>query len=493
MKYPRFNHQRPPRWPPLWDSSVRVVAAALICILPLSASADVLPANDIVAPEFRTVKMTVVDESGKPVQGAMVVPRVLVSQDDLHNWDEEAWGPLPTGASNHEGRTELRVPTRTRDQKRILTVHWSVSHQNYVAASFKSNSVQQSVACQLKSGRRIAVSAIDGQTGGRLRSDTFAVLSGHTVDEKWIQAKSGILVSDGLATSRRMLRIVHLPPGKPARYSKAIDLSFYQEKPRIFLRDIAVHPGSRIEGKIDDEVPRPVQQGIVSAFVIQGQNEWHDMAEIRPDGTFAIGHLPQGEIVQLTASCENWVSSDPTLAELEAAGMQEKSSRLQRSRVYPQIVRLENDVTRTVVRMEPATTCRIEVVETNGTPVEGARVRLIPYQGSFDGRSHVFGHGESTRQRLLSDAINVTAQQRIELGIARDIRGRYTANTGSDGIAEISSLPGGPDGSPAMTSFVVTHPNYFAANSGGLGDQGSSRAALYSGRTTEVLVRMKRR
>ena len=437
--------------------------------------------------------MTVVDEAGSPVHGAMVFPRVLVSQHDIHYWDEDAWGPLPAGESNREGKTELRVPKRTRDQKRIITVHWSVSHQNYVAASFKSNSVQQSVACQLKSGRRIAVSVIDGQTGRRLQSDTFAVLSGHTVGEKWIQAKSGILVSDGLATSRRMLRIVHLPPGEPARYSKAIDLSFYQDKPRIFLRDITVHPGTRIEGKLDDEVPRPVRQGIVSAFVIQAKNEWHDMSEIRSDGTFVIDHLPQGEIVQLTASCENWVSSDPTLEELEAAGMQEKASRLQRSRVYPQIVRLENDVTRPVIRMEPATTCRIEVIETNGMPVEGARVRLIPYQGSFDGRSHVFGYGESTRQRLLSEEINVTVQQRVDLGIARDIKGRYTASTGSDGIAEVASLPGGPDGSPAMTSFVVTHPDYFAANSGGLGDQGSSRAALYSGRTTEVLVRMKRR
>jgi len=489
MKYHRFNNLRPAAW----DLSLWAVSAVLICFLPLTASAAARPANDSVAAEFRTVKITVMDESGSPVQGAIVVPRVLVSQNDLHYWDEEAWGPLPTAESDREGGTEIRVPKRTHDQKRILTVHWSVSHQNYVAALLKSNSVQPSVACQLKTGRRIAVSAIDGQTGRRLQSDTFAVLSGHTVGEKWIQAKSGILVSDGLATSRRMLRIVHLPPGKPSRYSKAIDLSFYQQKPRIFLRDIAVHPGTRIEGKLDAQVPRPILQGIVSASVIQGKNEWYDMAEIRPDGRFVIDHLPQGEIVQLTASCENWVSSDPTFAELEDAGMQEKASRLQRSRVYPQIVRLENDVIRPVVRMEPATTCRIEVMETNGTPIEGARVRLIPYQGSFDGRSHVFGHGESTRQRLLSDAVNVTVQQRIELGIARDVRGRYTASTGSDGIAEITSLPGGPDGSPAMTSFVVTHPNYFAANSGGLGDQGSSRAALYSGRTTEVLVRMEKK
>ena len=217
------------------------------------------------------------------------------------------------------------------------------------------------------------------------------------------------------------------------------------------------------------------------------------MAEINEDGTFTVKSLPRGEVLQLTASCNNWVSSDPAIEELAAVEMKDQVSRLQRSRVYPQVFRLEGDVVRPTVRMEPATTCRVEVVEKGSTPIKGARVRLIPYQGSFDGRSNVFGYGEKTRLRLRAGATSVSTQRCVELGIVRDTRTRFVAFTGDNGVAEVKSLPGGPDGSPAMTSFVVTHPDYFGANSGGLGDQGSSRVALYSGQTAHVTVRMKKK
>ncbi len=449
--------------------------------------------NNAVAPEFQFVELTVTNDDGKLVPGASVIPVAFASKNGLHHWDETPWGALPVGTSDQHGRAKIRIPKLTPDRERILVVHWAVRHRDYVADSFKSRSDQHSVQCELKPGRRIAVSAIDGETRQRLQSDTFAVLSGRAVTDHWSQMKSGILVSDGLAVSRRVLRIVHLPPDQPARFSKAIDLSSYQDKSRIFLRNIAVSPGTRIEGRLNDLVPRPVQQGIVSACVVQGKNEWHEMARINKDGTFVIDTLPPGEVAQLTASCAGWVSSDPTVAELEAVGMKNKASRLQRSRVYPQVIPLEGDVIHPVIRMEPATTCRIEVVEAGGSPVQGARVRLIPYQGSFDGRSHIFGYGESSRRRLLSDSVSISVGRRIALGIVRDIHDRFLARTGADGIAEITSLPGGPEGSPAMTSFVVTHPDYFAATTRGLGDQGSSRAALYSGKTTEVLVRMKRK
>lgn len=443
--------------------------------------------------EFFSVKFFITDHRGTPVVGASVKPIALGVQGRLHYWNEKLWGETPVGQSDVSGTASMRVPVLSENQERISTVHWTVSHENFIAAPLKSGSGQRKVTCRLKRGRRIAVSVIDPSTRERVTSDLFAVLSGRAVAEHWSQMTSGILVSDGLATSRKTLRIVHLPADGPARYSKTIDLTEWQDEPRVFLKEVEVHQGTRVEGKLDDRVPRPVQQGIVSAFVVDGKNEWYDMTDVRPDGTFTLNDLPPNEVLQLTASCDQWVSADPTIAELDAVGMKDKSSRLQRSRVYPQVVRLSGDVVRPVVRMEPATTCRIEVFETGGTPIKGARVRLIPYQGSFDGRSHIFGHGENSRSRLLADAAGVPVLRRVELGIIRDVKSRFTAMTGDDGVAEIKSLPGGPDGSPAMTSFVVTHPDYFAANSGGLGDQGSSRAALYSGQTTTVTVRMKKK
>ncbi len=489
---PNQNHARCGRW-----SAVIGLAVVVLTVAGLSHNASLQAEEtiglqyDAALPRFRAVEFTVTDEAGEPVAGASVVPVVLVSKNSRYYWSERDEAVIPQTRSDGNGRARSRVPTRLPDQSVVLAAHWTVGHEEYVTAPVELSSGQNSVTCELKRGRRIAVSVVDGPTGKRLQSDLFAVLSGSSPGDRWSLMKSGTLVSDGLAPGRRMLRVIHLPVAGAVSFSRPIDLSEYQDRSRVFLRDVPLEPGCRIEGQLDDRVPRPVRQGIVSAFVIHGKNEWHEMSTVREDGTFSLGSLPRGEIVQLTASCEDWVSSDPTLAELNAVGMEEEASRLQRSRVYPQVVRLDGDLLRPVVRMEPATTCRVQVVEQGGRPIEGAYVRLIPYQGSFDGRSHVFGHGESTRARLLADSAVVSVRQRVDLGIVRDIRRRFSSQTGSDGIAEIKSLPGGPDGSPAMTSFVVSHPDYFAASTGGLGDQGSSRAALYSGQTTEVVVRMK--
>ena len=478
--------------PGLWNAWGQIITAGFCCAATAQAVEDARSGGDRLAQEFHTVEVSVVDENGRPLSGARVTPRVLVSNDDVHDWDVTRWGTVPTGESDRTGKATIQMPKSTLQQP-ILKVHWTVSHKDHVSLTFNSATDQRALTCQLKRGRRIAVSAINAHTGTRLQSHTFALLSGHTVLDHWNQMNSGILVSQGLATNRRTLRIIQLLPGKSARYSAAIDLSRFGDQPRVFLRDIEVYPGTRMEGCLDDRIPRPVHDGIVSAFVVNGRNEWHDMAVVNDDGTFSFDSLPCGDVVQLTASCANWVSSDPTLNELADVEMKEQTSRLQRSRVYPQVVRLEGEVVRFEIRMEPATKCAVEVVDTAGTPVKGARVQLIPYQGSFDGRSHVFGYGERTRLRLLLGVSGITTQRCVELGISRDVKGRYTSFTSDDGVAEITSLPGGPDGSPAMTSFVVTHPDYFAANSGGLGDQGSSRVALYSGRTARVTVRMKRK
>jgi hypothetical protein len=477
----------------------------LNCMLPPQLSmpvilfaATVLLANgscsavDAAERRFHTIEVTVTDENGHPVHGAEVSPLVLVSKTMVHYPDESSWGVIPIGKSNKEGTATLRIPTSVRQQP-IQAIQWSVRHEDYVATAFKSAAGQRAVECQLNRGRRIAVSAVNGRVHQRLRSDTFVVLSGQNAFDRWSRMSSGILVSDGVATNRQMLRIAYLPAGEPARYSAAVDLSRWDDQLRVFLHDVEVHEGTRVEGRLDDQVPRPIRGGIVSAFIVNGRNEWHDMAEVHEDGTFSISSLPRGEVLQLTASCPDWVSSDPVPAELEAVGMKAMKSRLQRSHVYPQVMRLDADVIYPTMRMEAAATCRVKVFETDGDPIRGARVRLIPYQGSFDGRSNVFGHGESTRRRLRAGVAGASTQRCVTLGIVRDTRTRFIALTGDDGIAEIKSLPGGPGNSPAMTSFVVTHPDYFAAKTGGLGDQGSSRAALYSGQTANVTVRMKKK
>ena len=83
--------------------------------------------------------------------------------------------------------------------------------------------------------------------------------------------------------------------------------------------DLKVAPGTRVEGRLDDSVVRPVKRGRVRAFVASpgfgdqatSQSEelgWEEWADIRPDGSFVFESLPSNEQVEMIAFCDGYFS-----------------------------------------------------------------------------------------------------------------------------------------------------------------------------------------
>jgi len=444
----------------------------------------------------RSVELRLVDENQEPISGASVTAVGLSVKDRAAGYWETGRNTEPTQRSDDLGRVVVEVPTQRRLNQTVTAVVCHISHPDFVTINTPASFKDSPATLRLVRGRRIAASAVDSHTGTRIKHNLFATLSKCFTNQEWQLLSNGVVVSEGVAFDRTHLRLIHLPEDGVPQFSRLIDLTKHGKNRRILLHDMEVRAGLRLEGTLDRQVPRPIRNGIISVLVSEGRNDWQDGCDIQPDGSFVIDALPRGEVIQLTAVCDGWVSANPSKEELTAVGMTSNVRRLQPSRLYPQVLRSEETLLETVVRMESAASCRVLVEDTSGNPIQNAIVRLQPFQGSFDGRSVLIGQFETTRGFLTRRQFEPAAAQQqsiikgsLQVSPPRD----YSAVTNNEGIATVTSLPGGPDGSPAMTSVYVSHSDYERPPNDGLGDRGLSRAALYQGQTAELKFQLKKK
>jgi hypothetical protein len=148
----------------------------------------------------------------------------------------------------------------------------------------------------LQYGRLMVVSAIDAESKQPVTTHLHGVLSGYGSAKEWEPLSGGKLISRTIDRNRTRLRMVHVPPDGPVKFSDIIDLSELGNKRRVLLKDVELHAGVRVEGKLVENVPRPVKNGTVIAYVAvgieadgwdySGQNHWSDWTTIKEDGTF---------------------------------------------------------------------------------------------------------------------------------------------------------------------------------------------------------------
>ena len=98
-------------------------------------------------------------------------------------------------------------------------------------------------------------------------------------------------------------------------FSDSIDLKQFTSD--TIALDLRLKPGTRVVGRLADDVPRPVKNGRVVARIIHGADSWSNWnwyakAEIDTDGTFTFDPLPPDENLQMIAICDGWVSCLPT-------------------------------------------------------------------------------------------------------------------------------------------------------------------------------------
>jgi hypothetical protein len=331
----------------------------------------------------------------------------------------------------------------------------------------------------------------------------FPAISGNTVD--WEQASDMLKIRRvDMASQNRaeLLRIVHVPEQGPAAYSGLIDLKEHSGNP-IFI-DAAIKPGVRVEGRLDEQVPRPVKGGRVVAMIVTGEqrSRWYFSAvtDIAADGTFVFESLPADENLQVIVICDGWISMSPTVQDIQAYQEKHKVEDFANERqggymVFPQLVRLAGEVAKPTIAMEATAACEVTVTDEEGKPLPQVTVAFWPNQYLYNAGSTIVGEG--------SDMLSLVREM-LKTGdhapkISRDYVGKtYSALTDDRGIATIRNLPvGGKDDKAVdrdqsfavwLEGYAVTAPQQ---DFGLVGDVRVSQAKnLVPGPTTKASARM---
>jgi hypothetical protein len=302
------------------------------------------------------------------------------------------------------------------------------------------------------------------------------------------------------ATASRWLRVVHVPEHGPVLYSELIDLKLRTKNP--ISLDLALKPGVRVEGRLADSVPRPVENGRLVAAIVTGTDSWTNWvwsatAKIARDGRFVLESMPADENLQLVALCDGWASASPTIQEMAAYGAQNGFSDPNyhgplQSWVFPRLYRLTGSKIEPVVPMVRTSTCEVTVVDENGQPLADAIVAFSPNQMLYNAGSQLVGAGFDglTSIRAQLAAGKHLTEPDFHGG---DLEKTYMAKTNSRGVAIVTNLPlGGATevATPTEMTFDVTHDGY--ANLVGPMNETPKTVKLMAAQTSHITVRLKR-
>lgn len=394
--------------------------------------------------EMLTAHVLILDPDGQPIEEAIVSPdglRTPVSPGSWYGWPEKKAGPLPKISTNKEGIAEVRYPKYIFEKAETSTLCLSVRHPDFVEVwSDDRNVADDPAEIKLERGFRIALSAVNGQSGEKIKTDLYAVLSSHN-SQPWKLSGNGMLVSPVFTAGPNQLRVLQIVDGQPILWSERIDVDPGDDS-RVLLKDVPLSPGVRVEGKLDDTVPRPVVNGHVAANIHRlpkkaGERDatwrWSDKAVIEEDGTFVFDSLPRDEVLQMIAVCDDYNSAKPPKADVlkhfpNGVRMFDSPFSL------GQLAALRGNIVEPTIAMEQATSIEVTVLSPTEKPVSGAYVYLAPNQYWFGGGSQMLGAAHSWAEIL------VDARHNPEKEFDRSSN-RFLATTNEQGIAIVKNLP----------------------------------------------------
>lgn len=400
-------------------------------------------AKKVLHPEVEklSAKVRVVDPDGNPIEGAIVGVGGLREKAEPSRhwlWAPERFGETPEKETDSEGTVEMPYPKYVVEKLETGKMTWTATHPDFIKFRQEFSVDLELAEIQMKRGFKIAAYAVDEASGERLTKNLYAVAGGDHA-QKWLLKKNGMLVSGAMPKKERFLRVVELVEGKPPRFSERIEIK-PGEKSRVLVKDVKLLSGTRVVGKLDESVTRPVKSGYVVASIIRkpaanpndwdNRWEWSAKTKVNDDGSFVFESLPKDEVLQLIPVCDGWVPKPPKAAEIAPFFPDEIENRAGWAAV-PSVVKLEGDEVAVTLKMNKAKTVRVTVVGPDDQPIAGAEVGCSPNQKWFDGGSQIYGEGYSMRKYLVESRVG-------DFEYMRD--SRYSKKTDENGIAVIANL-----------------------------------------------------
>jgi beta-lactamase regulating signal transducer with metallopeptidase domain len=379
----------------------------------------------------KTLNVQVLNRRGEPIAGAVVTPTSFMTTNGSSVWpntEYPGWAEPKPQTTDAEGRATFAydVPKQLLALFTPQDLLCSVEHPDYVVVSNHETWNEGTKVYVLDEGAIIEFTTTAGGEALPAAGSHLLNASGQR------QARDAQVVEGRVRLPRidagvREVRAVHIDDDGRPLFSPVVQRDLASgETERLQL---PVEPGVRVEGRLDDAVPRPVKNGRVIAVAIPAgdfkppQNttrpSWSTSATINEDGTFVLEDLPAGDDLKVIALCDGYFAPSQHFPETSADPQIPWP---------PQTFPLRDRVNRLTLRMAPTATCEIEARDEQGQPVADAQVVIhtnVTWHLMLNGP---YGAAMDSLDRLRG--VKAPATHPVD----------YTAMTDKEGVARITNV-----------------------------------------------------
>lgn len=433
-------------------AAISFFISTAICfgVLSSTVAADRAEENDR---KWLTMTVKVTDADGQPLEDVAITPHAArtIPKAGHFFWRERVLGKLDTVITNAEGLAELPYPEFIEEKLRTVEVSCLIDHPNYPRTA-KDLTIGKQASFSLESpGAVVKVLGYrDSPDEPLVEYHVLAVPDANGWVPRTWRKVGPWRFTRRIRPGKAQLRLVHLPKDGPALFSDILEFEASENGNHAYK--LQLKPGTRVNGRLDDSVPRPVKNGRVLCRVsreseLRDQIYWHAWREIAADGSFVFESLPRGETVQVIVICDGSVS----------ASGHDPNAHL-RDLYFPQKFSLVEPTVEVTIKMEPTATCEVQVLDESEQPVPGALVKFAPNRTWYGGGSGIFA-----MQSDYSDTAALLNAPRIGTTI-HELRQAFKkygfhSTTNAQGIATVVNIPG-RHRKPFEESFSVTHEDF---------------------------------
>jgi hypothetical protein len=455
------------------------------------------------APKHPVALIRVVDTTGKPIGGAIILPEGLRTKpgpyrSGWYGWMADRNGvPNPAVTTDKHGFARIPYPKFVFERIETGTLCLSVNHSDFVperpepivATALPAGAPWRAraqdlwdrirhkallvrpppVALQKGAILKISAQSATASTNGGL----FAQVSGVASEDTnfWILPEPGSIITRRLAAGPHTVRAVRVDEDGSAWFSDVAQITAVASQTNEL--HFTLKSGVTVRGQLDATVPRPVKNGRVVAHVwpqgfkpADGPPQWHTWSSVKEDGSYTIKSLPEGEL-EIVALCDGFISTN---------GPGQFKMR------YPQEHLIGTNDLSVTIGMEPTARLEVTVTDDQGKPLKGAQVMTWPNVRYGEWSATIFaGDCYNTADWLLS-------KRRAEFSWGQPVLD-FQGVSGDDGVAILANLPAD------VNELSIEHAEFTLPIIQGPGGQKHRQASvtLIAGRTNQLTLQLEPR
>lgn len=270
--------------------------------------------------ELLQVEVLVTDANGQPVANAAIKPWAVQSSIGHGQWGKERTGgfePLEV-LSDENGKAVVKYAKYVNLEERVkaAAITLSINSPDHPYVSYEDIVVpcDSTHAAKLPAGAAVNVELICKEADINNGSLYLSASSGRpsVLTEPLKVDKDNRLRIPPFVEGIAELMFALVEDGKVTHFSRIVALPIDASKGDVETR-IELIPALKIEGRFDENVPRPIKNGRVQAStMVTGRlNEtvWNEWSRVKEDGTFSI-LWPQQTPIQFVALCDGFIAKN---------------------------------------------------------------------------------------------------------------------------------------------------------------------------------------